>query len=432
MTTVTQGSTASATLTESDVITLSATGGNQGRVSIMSAAGLQKYSTIFSDTRTVGPFLSGDVLSITSMRGSVDYTITPYTAPTQGGGGGNSSTATMSALGSWNLTTNVATAPDGVTTFVPANGVYPTSGANFLVCIGTGSQTLDTQTYSPGDFAVMSPALGAWERVAGSSGTIAATTKPLIGDGAGSAVAGASNVDFAPPSALSIGTHLVLMPAGTVGANGALTITGTALVAGLTEFYGYYPANSLTGANAAGFYWTSMSSTTAGTVYNNTYTPGTNLPAIPSAPTAFSATTGAAYTNTTGSNIVMAQVALGNNPLGKNGFVRQRGNMVFNTGATAHNIQTRLNGSAAGIQASASSTNIGYSFVDTIQNCGRTDRQAAPNSQIGDVYGPGAAGPQFASIDTSGAVTWSLAATLGATSDWVCLLGVDVAAYFAA
>ena len=335
------------------------------------------------------------------------------------------------ALGTWNLTTNVATAPDGTTTFTPTNGTYPTSGANFLVCTGTGNQTLDTQTYSPGDFAVMSPALGTWQRVSGSTGTIATTGKVLIGNGAGSAIAGAPNVDFAPPSALSFGTHVVLMPAGTVGANGALTITGTALVAGLTEFYGYYPANSITGANAAGFFWTSMSSTTAGTVYNNTYTPGTNPPTIPASPTPFSGTAGAAYTNATGAYIVLAQVALGTNPFGKNGFLRHRGNMTFNTGATTHNTQTRLNGTGAGIQQSSNGTNLGFSFIQTLQNAGRTDRQTAPNAGVGDVYG-GTGSPAFSSVDTSGAVTWALASTLGATSDWVCLLSVDVAAYFAA
>lgn len=335
------------------------------------------------------------------------------------------------ALGTWNLTTNVATAPDGTTTFTPTNGTYPTSGANFLVCTGTETQTLDGQAYVPGDFAVMSPALGTWQRVSGSTGTIATTTKPLIGNGAGSAVAGVSNVDYAPPSAISSGVHRVIMPAGTVGSNGALTITGTALVAGLVEFLGYYPANSITGANAAGWYWTSMASTTAGTIYNNTWTPGSGSPVIPATPTAFSGTTGGAYTNATAAYIVLEQVALGANPFGKNGFLRQRANLQFNTGATTHNVQSRLNGTGAGIQFSSNGTNVGLSFVDTIQNCGRTDRQVAPNSQSGDAYA-GTATPQYTSIDTSGAVTWALAATLGATSDWVCLLGVDVAAYYAA
>lgn len=89
-----------------------------------------------------------------------------------------------------------------------------------------------------------------------------------------------------------------IAPSGTMGNNGALTL-GTALHATYSGgIYLYFPANAISSGSAAGFYWVVMSSTTAGMVYNNTYTPG-SPPARPASNTAFSTTGPGAYTGVT-------------------------------------------------------------------------------------------------------------------------------------
>lgn len=83
---------------------------------------------------------------------------------------------------------------------------------------------------------------------------------------------------------------------GSIGNNGALTVT-TAFPVTYTGIYLYFPANAISSGSAAGLYWTVMSSTTAGTIYNNTYTSGD--PTAPLTLTSFVTTGPGAYTQTT-------------------------------------------------------------------------------------------------------------------------------------
>ena len=92
-----------------------------------------------------------------------------------------------------------------------------------------------------------------------------------------------------------------IMPSsGTMGNNGALTAI-TALLLTYPNAYLYFPTGAISAGSAAGWYYTVMSSTTAGTVYNNVYISGT--PTIPGTPTAFVTTGPGAYTQTTGAAI---------------------------------------------------------------------------------------------------------------------------------
>lgn len=371
-----------------------------------------------------------------------------YTAAGGGGGGSGgggtwgSITGTLSsqtdlntalslkttAEGVWSLTTNVATAPDGVTTFTPANGVY-NPACNFLLCTGTGTRTLDGNTYNPNDYAVMNPALGQWVRVNSNAGTIANTTQVLVGNNLGGAVAGVPGVNFAPAPAFSCGVGIFIMPTHTVNANGAFTIGGTAFLSGMTDgFWGYFPANTITGSNAAGFYWVVLSSTTAGTVYNTTYTPGSTSPAIPASPTAFSGTTGGTGSNATATAITLVSVALGTNPMGPSGLIRHTIHTVSNTGQTAHNFNQKLNSTQTAWGGAVSSTNVLFGSVYTLRSAGRVDRQVGGYSYYDSVVTNST--PTRSSIDTSGATTLSYIATIGAAGDWCGFLGCDVEVWF--
>lgn len=82
-----------------------------------------------------------------------------------------------------------------------------------------------------------------------------------------------------PKNVIGSGIPFVVSPTGSVAANGVVTI-GTALpTTFLGGAYVYYPAGAVFAGSAAGWYWTVMSSTTVGVIYNNVYVSG-----APSAP----------------------------------------------------------------------------------------------------------------------------------------------------
>jgi hypothetical protein len=100
-----------------------------------------------------------------------------------------------------------------------------------------------------------------------------------------------------PMNLVECGIPFIVASSGSMADNGALT----ALTA-LPETYSggcylYLPANAISAGSAAGWYWAVMSSTTAGTVYNSTYTTG--IPAAGTA-TAFVTTGPGAFTGHTG------------------------------------------------------------------------------------------------------------------------------------
>jgi hypothetical protein len=86
---------------------------------------------------------------------------------------------------------------------------------------------------------------------------------------------------------------MVVASSGSIGNNGALT-GHTALPLIYPHCYLYLPADAIVAGSAAGWYYAVMSSTTAGTIYNNTYTSG--VPTVPASPTAFATTGPGAYT----------------------------------------------------------------------------------------------------------------------------------------
>ncbi|MBK8763054.1 MAG: hypothetical protein IPM03_22220 [Sulfuritalea sp.] len=119
--------------------------------------------------------------------------------------------------------------------------------------------------------------------------------------------------------------------AGDGGSNGML-FTGTAggftlsaaVLTGLVipVGYCYLPANAGGLGNAAGWFYFEMSSSTAGTVYNNGFTPTPGeLPVVPAAKTAFANPAGGRITQTT-ADITMLSCSLAAGAMGKNGLLK--------------------------------------------------------------------------------------------------------------
>lgn len=169
---------------------------------------------------------------------------------------------------------------------------------------------------------------------------------------------------------------IALAPSGTMGANGAVTLD-TALQH--TFFFGvwmYFPAGAVFAGSAAGYYWTVMSSTTAGTVYTNTYTPRVADFTPPSSPTAVVDAGPGAYTGVSGTEITAVSVTLPGGALGNHGGLRvYRGHQMGPSDGGTKTHQVRLG--STGIQREVNVSNIygNYDTEKTTRNSGRRDYQ---------------------------------------------------------
>lgn len=114
------------------------------------------------------------------------------------------------------------------------------------------------------------------------------------------------------------GLPMIVAGSGSMGNNGALTLT-TALGTTYPNAYVYMPAAAIAAGSLAGWYYTTFSSATAGTLFNNTYANGT--PVIPASPTAFVSTGPGAYTGSSAAQTAYS-LSITANTLGINGGIR--------------------------------------------------------------------------------------------------------------
>ena len=106
-------------------------------------------------------------------------------------------------------------------------------------------------------------------------------------------------------SIASGGPAFLVAGSGSMANNGAFTMT-TALFTGATGLgcWTYLAAGAIQTSSAAGWYWSVWSSTTAATIYNNTYTTGN--PTAPVTPVAFVSTGPGAYAGPGASQTIAA------------------------------------------------------------------------------------------------------------------------------
>ena len=116
------------------------------------------------------------------------------------------------------------------------------------------------------------------------------------------------------------GVPMILQGAGTVGANGALSAIPV-LPRVYTQCYMYFPNGKAYSGSVAGWYYVVMSSTTAGTIYNNRAAtegaptvPSTLVPIVDAGP--------GAYTQLTGTTITAISATVKGGSLGPHGGLR--------------------------------------------------------------------------------------------------------------
>ena len=239
-----------------------------------------------------------------------------------------------------------------------------------------------------------------------------------------------------PVPIVSIGIPFAIFPGN--GSSVGLQFTGSAgaftLSASLLPnlwnllaagFWMYLPANFGGQTIAAGWYWATMSSTTAGIVYTNTYSSG--LPVAVDSPTAFGANLTGWLTQTTAEITGPTGFTLPGGSLGPNGFL----DWWFRTsGGNSGTVKT-LRGKAgtATIGAVAYSASPNGEYQGRLYNQGKTNRQGAMRNGT-STSGVGTAGTsmtttEYSAIDTTSNQTLSITLQTAGSSEGIVLLGAS-------
>jgi hypothetical protein len=189
----------------------------------------------------------------------------------------------------------------------------------------------------------------------------------------------------------SSGCPVGIAPTGSIGNNGAL-ILGTALqYTYASGLFLYFPAGAIYSGSPAGAYWVVMSSTTAGTVYNNMMG---NIPSVVPSPNPFVTTGPGAYTGVVGSACNVAAVTLPGGSIGPNGSMRITYRVLSNNSANYKS--SAINIGATAIYGINSTTVIGNGVQAVMFNRGVQNSQY---TQLTNYTNGGAATPT--AVDTS-------------------------------
>lgn len=213
----------------------------------------------------------------------------------------------------------------------------------------------------------------------------------------------------------------VVPSSGTMGNNGALSGI-TALATAYPNAYCYFPSGAISAGSAAGWYYATFSSTTAATIFNNTYSSGT--PSIPASPTSFATTGPGAYTQTTSSFVAAYVLSIPGNLIGINGAIRITG--VFSTNSSAGGKDVLFQYGNYNINSHTQTTNLNYGFMSGFANRGITNVQVPlNNSEASD--GPDAGGTlATGSIDSTVAQNLTIYWFLATATDTVTIENIQV------
>ena len=202
---------------------------------------------------------------------------------------------------------------------------------------------------------------------------------------------------------------LIQPSSGVIGANGALTSLTTALPRVYPRCWMYFPANAIGAGVAAGTYYVEMTTTSAGTIFNNTMplngntdTPTTKVP--------FSGTAGSSYTQVNAADYAIHTCTIKGGLLGRNGDLTAEYAVEVPNNANTKNFKPYYGNAQFGThQASGLG---GNNFRSVIQNAGAT------NSQIGNVNN---------SSGYNGSSLQIIGGSVDSTADWQHELRVNMA-----
>ncbi len=215
-------------------------------------------------------------------------------------------------------------------------------------------------------------------------------------------------------SLFSTAIPFVLLPSSTTGVNGAVTV-GTALPIAYPNGYFYLPAGKAYTASAAGWYYGTMASTTALTIFNNIYTAG--IPTIPSSPTGIVDAGPGGWTQTTASDIQALSYTVQGGIMGLNGTIQAISSWGANSNANAKTLKVMYGGSSTASLSLAS--NLSLQHLLKMSNAGAASVQAI-NALTSSVGLGGSASANFQlSINSATDQTLTTAMQLATATDYI-------------
>ena len=164
------------------------------------------------------------------------------------------------------------------------------------------------------------------------------------------------------------------------------------------RFYAYLPADQAYSGSAAGWYYGTMSTTTAGVLYADVYDPTTGVvPTIPPSPTTLPVTKLTRLTQTT-SEVTALQVSV--SPIGKNGLITETIKAVGTPTAGTKTFQFRIGATSMYLYGWAAN-NVVIDGMFSIQNSGSETEQIVTRSGtfIGNTGFTALAGNEFKTVD---------------------------------
>lgn len=230
--------------------------------------------------------------------------------------------------------------------------------------------------------------------------------------------------------AIQWGVPVILPSGGSIGNNGALTLTVALPTTFSNGCYMFFPANAIASGVVAGVYYVVMSSTTVGTIFNNVLS---GRPVAIASPTAFATTGPGAYTQTVAAQQTLVTIPIPAGSLGPNGqlvtdLVALR---VSNTDACS------MQGSLGGTQmwSLANVSNAWQGFRRTLRNMGVQNQQSGynvsnSNTAIDNTLTTQT--PAFFTLNTANALNYVISAQIATSaSDYFILLGCSIQANYA-
>lgn len=166
------------------------------------------------------------------------------------------------------------------------------------------------------------------------------------------------------------------------------------------RFYAYLPADQAYSGSAAGWYYGTMSTTTAGVLYADVYDPTTGVvPTVPPSPTTLPVTKLTRLTQTT-SEITALQVTA--NPIGANGLITETIKAVGTATAGTKTLQCRI-GSTSVYSFGWTASSVVIEGMFSIQNAGSETEQIITRggSFIGQTGITSLGGNEFKTVDLS-------------------------------
>ena len=214
----------------------------------------------------------------------------------------------------------------------------------------------------------------------------------------------------------------VILPSSGTITNGVLSAL-TALPTAYGGAWMYFPAGASL-PSGAGLYWVSSVTTTGGNIttsYANASTAFT--PYIPASPVLITSG-GAAYTQTTGADITLANITVPGGLMGANGSLRNTVLYGVNNTAGAKTPKFMFGGSVFGGGTIPLANATGAELVRQTRNRGVQNSQVSYGTSALQSFGAGS--PQYFAIDTSQNQPITFTGQLAVATDYIVLEGFTV------